>query len=297
MYKVVGIFSIKIKLERKYKILLGSLKYQEKCIKNLQAQVELQNNLAIKALLKQTEDFKNILAENIEALDKKIVNQGQEFKKVVSIKEKLNYSQVESFFWLTKKLKIHNSLPPLRNWAMSPDVLLKLHEYIIFSKPKVIMEFGSGVSTIVICDALRQNNSGRLISIEHIEQYAQITMQFIKCENLQNLADLRLSELEIYKDEHLCISESVQWYCKETLKNIKNIDLLIVDGPPASTCKYARYPALPVLYENLNNQGQIWMDDAVREDESVICKTWAQKYDLNLNFLDFEKGLAILIKK
>ncbi|MDR3124505.1 MAG: class I SAM-dependent methyltransferase [Endomicrobium sp.] len=167
---------------------------------------------------------------------------------------------------------------------MSPDVLLKLHEYIIFSKPKVIVKFGSGVSTIVICDTLRQNNSGHLISVEHIEQYAQRTMQFIKRENLQNFVDLRLSELEIYKDGHLCIDEHVQWYCKETLKGIKNIDLLIVDGPPAATCKYARYPALSVLYENLNNQAQIWMDDAVREDENVICKTWAQKYDLNLNF-------------
>jgi glycosyltransferase involved in cell wall biosynthesis len=363
LHKVVGILSIKIKVKRKYKILLETFKYQEKCIKNLQSQVELQNKLLIKALLNQTEDFKNILTEKIEVVDKKIANQsegfkkvltenigvvdkkianqgqefkkvltekievvdekianqsegfkkvltenigvvdkkivsqGQELKKIVSVKEKLNYSQVESFFWLTKKLKIHNSLPPLRNWAMSPDVLLKLHEYIIFSKPKVIVEFGSGVSTIVICDALHQNNSGRLISVEHIEQYAQRTMQFIKRENLQNFVDWRLSELEIYKDEHLCIDEPAQWYCKEALKDIKSIDLLIVDGPPAATCKYARYPALPVFYENLNKQAQIWMDDAAREDENVICKTWTQKYGLSLNFLDFEKGLAILTKK
>ncbi|MDR0723654.1 MAG: glycosyltransferase [Endomicrobium sp.] len=337
VHKIFGIFNIKIKVKRKYQILLASLKYQEKCIKNLQSQVKLQNDLVIEALLEQTDDFKKVLTEKIEVVDKKIANQSEGFKNILTEKievvdrkianqsegfkkvltekievvdkkianqsegfkkrEKLNYSQIESFFWLTKKLKIHNNLPPLRNWAMSPDILLKLHEYIIFSKPKVIVEFGSGVSTLVICDALRQNNSGYLISVEHMEQYAQRTMQFIKRENLQNFVDLRLSELEIYKDEHLCINESVQWYCKETLKDIKNIDLLIVDGPPAATCKYARYPAVPVLYENLNRQAQIWMDDAVREDENVICKTWAQKYDLNLNFLDFEKGLAILIKK
>jgi hypothetical protein len=46
----------------------------------------------IKALLKQTGDFKNILAEKIEMVEKKVVNEGQEFKKVLSIKEKLNYS-------------------------------------------------------------------------------------------------------------------------------------------------------------------------------------------------------------
>ncbi|MDR2066736.1 MAG: glycosyltransferase, partial [Endomicrobium sp.] len=86
VHKVVGILSIKIKVKRKYKILLETLKYQEKCIKNLQSQVELQNKLVIKALLKQTDDFNNILTEKIGVVDEKITNQSEGFKKVLTEK-------------------------------------------------------------------------------------------------------------------------------------------------------------------------------------------------------------------
>ena len=60
--------------------------------------------------------------------------------------------------------------PPLRGWATSPDVLLRLHTHIMATRPQVIVEFGSGASTLVIADALRQNGTGKLISIEHSGQ-------------------------------------------------------------------------------------------------------------------------------
>ncbi|NOG31628.1 hypothetical protein HLB35_07330 [Halomonas sp. TBZ9] len=74
------------------------------------------------------------------------------------------YTQLESFFWLQRSLKLQGSLPPLRGWPVSPDFLLRLHRWIIEHKPKVIVETGSGASTLVIADALRQNNQGKLYS-------------------------------------------------------------------------------------------------------------------------------------
>lgn len=186
----------------------------------------------------------------------------------------------------------------MRNWAMSPDVLLKLHEYITNAKPKIVLEFGSGVSTIVICDALRQNNSGRLISIEHLEKFMKETMEVIKNENLSSFLDLRLAPLKIWTGEHLCNEKPVFWYDEKVIdtSNLKEIDLLIVDSLPESTNPYARYPALPIIYKNLSNKAQVWLDDANRKDEADIAHAWAEKYKLIPDFFNLEKGLTILCK-
>ncbi|MDR3177345.1 MAG: class I SAM-dependent methyltransferase, partial [Campylobacteraceae bacterium] len=133
---------------------------------------------------------------------------------------------------------------------MSPDILLKLHEYITSAKPKKIAEFGSGVSTLVICDALRQNGSGLLYSIDHLENFGAHTLQNIKKESLENFVDLRIAPLELWQDEHMCEDKkSALWYGKKQIEDIKDLDLLIVDGPPGNTCSFARYPAVPAFYD------------------------------------------------
>ncbi|MDR3346487.1 MAG: class I SAM-dependent methyltransferase [Campylobacteraceae bacterium] len=212
--------------------------------------------------------------------------------------EQINYRQIESFYWLARRLSIKNSLPPLRGWPMSPDVLLKLHEYIVSAKPKVVLEFGSGISTIVICDALRQNGCGLLYSVDHLEQFANQTLQNIKKESLDSFVDLRISTLEPWSGEHLGGNRenAPLWYQQKVLEDIKEIDLLIVDGPPGSTCPYARYPALLAVYENLSKSAQIWADDAGRKDEKDMCNNWAKKYNFQVNFLPTEQGLAILTR-
>src|SRR5699024_11233349 len=63
--------------------------------------------------------------------------------------------------WLQRRLTIKGQLPPLRGWATSPDVLLRLHTHIMATRPNVIVEFGSGASTLVIADALSQNGAGK----------------------------------------------------------------------------------------------------------------------------------------
>ncbi|MDR3256689.1 MAG: glycosyltransferase [Endomicrobium sp.] len=273
VYKIIGIFGIKIKIKRKHKELLLKLTEQEKSIKNLKDEIK-------NIVFSQTQDFK-----------KELIN-------ICKNNEHLNYTQLESLFWLSKRLKIKNSLPPMRNWAMSPDVLLKLHEYITNAKPKIILEFGSGVSTIVICDALSQNNSGHLISIEHLEKFIKETVEVIKNENLSSFLDLRLAQLKIWVGEHLCNEKPVFWYDEKVIdtSDLKDIDLLIIDGPPGNTNPYARYPTLQILYKKLSNKAQVWLDDSKRKDEDIIVQTWVEKYKLIPNFFNLEKGLVVLEK-
>ncbi|CAD5264946.1 MULTISPECIES: class I SAM-dependent methyltransferase [Halomonadaceae] len=239
---------------------------------------------------KELEDLKKLfkeLSRSVTSLSKKIEEANNSL-----------YSQIESLLWLNKRLKINGELPPLRGWPVSPDFLLRLHQYIIFEKPRVIVETGSGATTIVIADALRQNGFGKLYSFEHLKKYATKTEGMLKEEFLTPWVELLVGKLEPWEGNHLNPSDADKpsvWY-PLNLTGIEQVDLLIVDGPPKSSCQYARYPALPALFDRLSPKAQVWMDDAIRQEEKDICKHWANEYGFDFEYFALEKGLGVLTR-
>lgn len=210
------------------------------------------------------------------------------------------YAQLESLSWLQRRLAINGELPPLRGWAASPDVLLRLHTHIITKKPKVIVEFGSGSSTLVIADALRQNGMGRLFSFDHNQYYGNQTLATLKNEKLDKWVDLRVSDLEPWTKHHLNPVDAEKpslWYATSSLHGINNIDLIWVDGPPGVTCLFSRYPALPALSNKLSSNVEVWMDDTNRQEEIDICQSWSEVYNFEVEFIALEKGLGRLTRK
>ena len=207
------------------------------------------------------------------------------------------YKQIESLTWLVSHMALTYSLPPLRGWAASPDVLLSLHEFIREIKPRVVVEFGSGASTLVILDALKQNGIGKLYSFDHSEHYSNKTKRYVLREDLDSYIDFFVSPLTPWSGKHLNGLTENLWYDLND-SNLNNIDLMFVDGPPGITCKYSRYPALAELHKKMAKGATIFVDDSNREDETAICEAWSKEfsYDVEL-FTEFEKGLAILTRR
>lgn len=247
-----------------------------------------------------------IMTENADvlvALEQRLIHAGREnvnktTRDLITVQNRL-YTQLESLSWLQRRLKLQGRLPPLRGWATSPDVLLHLHEYVMAAQPRLVVEFGSGASTLVLSDALRQNGFGKLVSLEHSEHYGGLTRESLRREYLECWVDLRIGELEPWAGEHLGCqegqeNEAMHWYPVRLLEGLEGIDMLLVDGPPGATCQYARYPALPAVAERLSAEATVWMDDTIRQDEKDICEAWAQRYGMAAEYLDYEKGLGIL---
>ncbi|MFD2191862.1 class I SAM-dependent methyltransferase [Pistricoccus aurantiacus] len=217
---------------------------------------------------------------------------------LITVQNRL-YAQLESLSWLQRRLAIKGQLPPLRGWATSPDVLLRLHTHIMATRHQVIVEFGSGASTLLIADALRQNGSGKLISIEHSDHYGAQTLATLQAERLEGWVDLRIGDLEAWEDEHLNPKDAEKpsrWYPLSLLEGIEQVDLLWVDGPPGATCLFSRYPALPALAGKLSPNAEVWMDDTVRQEEKDICERWANDHDFELEYYPLEKGLGRLTR-
>lgn len=243
---------------------------------------------------------KNITHQTEELNKLLLKEQGERFDKItrdlIIVQNRL-YAQLESLTWLQRRLSIKGQLPPLRGWAMSPDVLLRLHTYVMTKQPKLVVELGCGASTVVVADALYQNGFGQLVSLEHSSFYAEQALSFLEAEDLQHWVSLRVGDLVAWEGDHLNFNDAEKpsrWYPREMLEDVGDIELLLVDGPPESTCKYARYPALPALFDFLTSDAEVWMDDTIRPDEQKICKHWADLYGFKLEFSALEKGLGVL---
>lgn len=221
---------------------------------------------------------------------KKIDNRITDFEKKVSS----DYNQIEALFSIFSVLKIDKTLPPFRGWAISPDFATILLNQILDKRPKIIVESGSGMSTILISYILKKNNFGHLYSLEHKKNYAAKTENLLISHNLVDKATVIKADLIPF----IINNSEYKWYDINFLKPDQKIDMLIIDGPPSSIQPKARYPALPLLEKYLNDDAIILIDDCKREGDLEIVKLWLSEFtDYVEEWYDIEKGAVILKKR
>ena len=209
-------------------------------------------------------------------------------------KIKVSYRQLEILIPLISSLGIKKTLPEsnsLDGFAANPDFLCLLHDLIKETKPKIVIEAGSGISTLICAYSLKQFSNGKVFSFDHDDKFSTIIVDAIKDHNLNNYAQVIHSPLIKYSNRDF------EWYDTELLPNIDKIDLLIIDGPPANSAKNARYPAIPLMINKLKKGSIIILDDASRKYEKQILTLWKKEYDcFEYNYINNSKG-ACIIKK
>lgn len=206
-----------------------------------------------------------------------------------------NYRQIESLLAIHSLIKFEAICPAFRGWPVSPDfayLAIKTTLNISSNKPDfLILECGSGSSTIVLGALLKKIGKGRLISLESDILWYKETLSNLQDHNLNNYVKLihaPLKNILIYNCSYI-------WYEVENLPKEAKIDFLIVDGPRGDICKLARFPVVPILKDYLSQDCVILIDDAKRDDEILIIHTW-QEMNLakDVQFFDTEAGAAIM---
>ena len=81
---------------------------------------------------------------------------------------KQTFRQLEALQNLNALLPASEVLPATRGWAASPDLLLVLVDLVITGRPSLVVECGSGASTLWLALAMRKFKiDGRIIALDH----------------------------------------------------------------------------------------------------------------------------------
>ncbi len=201
--------------------------------------------------------------------------------------------QTESLLALFNALDIRRPLPGTGGTASSPDFLKLLAAEILRARPETVVEVGSGVSTLIAGYALKANGRGKLVSLDHLEKYADITREQVASHGLEDIVSVVYAPIENYD----LGGDAMPWYDTSALGDVR-ADLLIVDGPPAELHPLARYPALPLLDERLGDGATVILDDAGRAGERRVVERWRREFpSFEYESYPSAKGTAILRKR
>ena len=252
------------------------------------------------------------MMKKIEEQQKEIYTQINKNLPVLIKKEldaKLNKSvrHVEAFISIQQYLTHGDCITGFHGWPISPDMGVFLLEKIRERNYDAIIEFGSGVSTLLIAKGLmafnlfKDNEDKCFISFDHDEYYFTNTQSLLAYHGVESMVDLYLTPLKEWSD---CTGWYKYYSCEDVLIELaKRIQdgskrlLVLVDGPPGNTCANARYPALPFMSHFISNHEIDWvLDDAYRDEEKLTAELWkkywsAENIQFTHDFIKNEKGM------
>lgn len=185
--------------------------------------------------------------------------------------EDVRSQQAEAAIQLYSIFECRSPAPLMAGWAMEPISILNLVGLVLDLKPSLIVECGSGVSTLWLRRALRRNGNGCLISLEHSRPHFEAAGRLIDSEDLRAFGEVLYCPLVEYSMR----GDQYPWYdLSHSQLPDGPIDMLLVDGPPGALGRYARYPALPLLGQRLNCGAIVVLDDVDRKPERIIARDW-----------------------
>jgi predicted O-methyltransferase YrrM len=208
---------------------------------------------------------------------------------------KQTFRQLEALQNLTAVLPPADLLPATRGWAASPDLLMTLVDLVITERPALVVECGSGASTLWLALAMRRFGiDGRIVALDHDPVFGDQTRDLLARHDVRDLAEVRDAPLESFTLD----GQTYAWYARRAWADLTGIDLLFVDGPPATTGHQARYPALPLLGGSLSPVATVVLDDLVVPDMQQVLRLWLDADpSLRSEILPLEKQAAVLRRK
>ncbi len=193
-------------------------------------------------------------------------------------------------------IEFRQVLPAMGDWAISPDFAATLVALVTEQKPQLVIEAGSGVSTLLIGYCLqKQNLGGRVVALEHDRVYAEGSRAEVVRHGLEGVATVLYAPLRQY----VLDGREFLWYDDAALRSLAGpIELLVIDGPPGALQPLSRYPAIPLLHNSLGERATVLLDDADRTDEIETVRRWCTEFpDLDARHLAHAKGTCLLNRR
>jgi predicted O-methyltransferase YrrM len=181
---------------------------------------------------------------------------------------------------------------PLTPWSMSPAGVLQILNHIAMYRPKVVVEVGSGVSTVFVAKLIAQNRlATRLYSVEHDVVWLNGVKEWVSNEDAAEQVCFVHAPLT---GELSYRGRPIRWYEATALDRAfskSEVDFLIVDAP-SGDLPYSRAGAF-LYFANEIHSGKLcyFMDDAHRKEEKEIAEALGSNNRFSLDYVMGGKGV------
>lgn len=173
-----------------------------------------------------------------------------------------------------------HALPNLGSWKADVGFLGVIADHIAQYRPRVVVEFGAGASTLVAAQALKRVGAGELLSFDEHADFVDATRRWLAEYGLN--VDLRHAPLTRKTREW-----PGRWYDHGALP--ESIDMLIVDGPHWAVHPFVR-GAADGLFNRIPSGGIVLLDDAARPGERIVGRRWRRRWT-NFEFSYVKAGM------
>lgn len=169
-------------------------------------------------------------------------------------------------------------------FAITPALAAALARAVVGEGRRVIVEFGSGVSTIALAAAAAVTGEPcTVVSFEESSVWSAKLRESLKLVT-EPLVDVEIVDsplVDWVTPAPLAVS---RWYDASVVRGILEqlpapVDLVVVDGPSAfqQQWQFDRYPALPVVQPFLAHGARILLDDTGRPGEVAVLGQWLEE--------------------
>ena len=160
---------------------------------------------------------------------------------------------------------------PQSRFALAPSATLAVVNEILINRRRKVLELGAGLSSLYIARALEETG-GALVSVDSDPDWLDFVTGRAEKAGLAGRITPVAAPLR-------ADGAYPGWYDVETVLGALGdggVDLLLVDGPPASARarREARAPAVPVLKEKLAPACAVFLDDIHRPSHARIAARW-----------------------
>jgi len=198
--------------------------------------------------------------------------------------------------FLIQKLYHQGSYLPYTTSSLKFRFLACLVNDIVVNGRTSVLEFGSGISTIIVARLIKMNNLNCTITtVDESPEWQEIIKKILKEENLSDYVNFVCAPT--VKSTDLELSFEYNGEIVFAANGDKKFDLVLVDGPSAwqKTNIMSRASNLKFMKNNMADNYTIFVDNSDRPGETELAKRIQAELKvrpiyLDPTFMTFSKG-------
>lgn len=228
--------------------------------------------LALKPILLKVKiliDKLDHLDSKIDRLERVMNSKLSETNRQIKNHERTNYQQLTQYMELRRVFDNDQVMPPLRGYAISPDLVFYLLSLLDRFKPRSILEFGSGFSSVVF-SRYAHSEGAKVVSVDHEPYFSKKSEAYVNEWGYDDHFNLIIADVK----EQEVNGTNVFFYDRSPVEKHSGFDFVFLDGPPQKLGLKVRGGLLPLFRPLLSPGCIIVLDDYYRPGEREFVDNW-----------------------